>query len=44
MKTIFFLGLGGFLLSLLGGISKQYDFEDDCDDWLDESDSNQYTW
>ena len=35
MKTIFFLGLAGFLLSLLGGMFNQYDFEDDNDDWFD---------
>ena len=35
MKTIFFLGLAGFLLSLLGGMSNQYDFDDDNDDWFD---------
>jgi len=35
VKTIFFLGLAGFLLSLLGGLFNQYDFEDDNDDWFD---------
>ena len=44
MKTIFLLGLAGFLMSLLIGTSKQYDLEDDIDDWLDDSESNQYTW
>jgi hypothetical protein len=44
MKTIFLLGLAGFLLSLLIGTVRQYDLEDDLDDWLDDSDSNLYTW
>ncbi len=44
MKIIFLLGLAGFLLSLLRGTSKKYDFEDEFDEWLEESDSNQYTW
>ena len=44
MTTVLFLGLAGFLLSLLGGMSKQYDFDDDNDDWLDDNDNNQLSW
>ena len=35
MKILFLLGLAGFLLSLLGGMSNQYDYDDDNDDWYE---------
>jgi len=44
MTTIFFLGLAGFVLSLLADMLDPYDFDKDNDDWLDDTDSNQYTW
>jgi hypothetical protein len=44
MKIIFLLGLAGFVLSLLGGMSRQYDLDDDLDEWLEDNDSNQYIW
>ena len=35
VTTIIFLGLTGFLLSLLYGISNQYDFDIENDDWFE---------
>ncbi len=44
MKIIFLSGLIGFLLSLLGGLTRQYDLDDDLDEWVEENDSSQFIW